>query len=424
MASKSIAFVAALIDEKRTAYDWVQYGNLEPLFISKWEKGVHAWVHEYIRLNGQIPPRDILQKQFDDPFLSEGASAYAYGEMKKRYIEHCIRSTGAEASAKLEDDDFYDPEAALGLLGEMVQRARMSINPTSIMDSLEAIPQVWQEYLQKLNLSQWEKGLALGWPSVDVTTGGIEGGEVVSIVGRPATGKTWFLLWIALKGWEQQRRCAFVTLEMPAKQIVERQIGVVTGTDYGPIKSKIAMPEMVMQKVGAWIADIKKWNVPFYIIDSRMASTVPDLESYIRAIDCSVVYIDGAYLLRHADARMNRYQRVAENMDMLKDMAMRLNIPVICSWQFNRDAAKKFKKKTADDPDLEDIGYSDAIGQHSSIVLGLLQDENLDTVQKRLVHVLKGRGGETGSFYVAWDFLHSFFGEVDATIEKDAIFLD
>jgi len=95
---------------------------------------------------------------------------------------------------------------------------------------------------------------------------------------------------------------------------------------------------------------------------------------------------------------------------------------VVCSWQFNRDAAKKFKKKGGDTPDLEDIGYSDAIGQHSSIVLGLLQDENLATAQYRQVHVLKGRGGEQGTFSVLWDFLHSDFGEHDAVIEKDAIF--
>ncbi len=424
MVGEPISFIAALIAEKRTAYDWVQYGNLEPLFVTTWEKGVHNFVDNYIRQNGKMPTRTLLLKKFDDPFKCDVASAYAHDQMRKRFLEHVIRSNVADISSLLEDDDKYDPDIALSKLGSALMAAKMAVNPTMLLDSIKAIPDIWKQYMTKLELSPSEKGLMLGWPTVDDGTGGIEGGDVISLVGRPATGKTWFLLWIASKGWEQNRRCAFITLEMPAKQIIERQIGIVTETDYGPIKSKIPMVPEKHDQVEKWIAGLEDEVVPFYTIDSRMAATVPDIEMYCQAIDANVIYIDGAYLLRHANASLNRYQRVAENMDMLKDMAMRLNVPVICSWQFNRDAAKKFKKKAEASPDLEDIGYSDAIAQHSSIVLGLLQDEHLGTINQRQVHILKGRGGEQGTFHVAWDFVHSNFGELSSVIEKDAIYLD
>ncbi len=422
MAFESLEFVGALIDEGKSAQAWIAYGNLAPMFITDWEKNIHQWIAGYIQQNGVLPTRALLTQHFDDPFQSSGASGYVHAKMVDRYLEHIIRSTVEDGKVLLDFPETKDPKAALELFSERIAEARMASNPNMLINSVEALPLIWQHYKSKLKLTDWQKGLLLGWPDVDKTSGGIEGGEVISLVGRPATGKTWFLLWIAMKGWEQARRCAFVTMEMPGHQIIERQLGIATGTDYGPIKSKTKMGEPQYNKIESWLK-LANYQTPFFVVDSRMASTVPDIETYCRAISADVIYIDGAYLLRHADSKLNRYNRVAENMDLIKDMAMRMNVPVICSWQFNREAAKKFKKKTSEDPDLEDIGYSDAIGQHSSIILGLLQDENLATIKHRQINILKGRGGEQGIFHVAWDFINSHFGKVDATMEKDVIFI-
>ena len=116
-------------------------------------------------------------------------------------------------------------------------------------------------------------------------------------------------------------------------------------------------------------------------------------------------------MLKHPDASLNRYGRVAENCDLLKRALTELDIPGAASWQFSRDASKKAKKKKAERPDLEDIGYSDAIPQHSSTVLGLLEKEGVDTLQRRTVLVMKGRHGSHGEFRVRWDFMTCDFSE-------------
>ena len=423
MISTPIAFIAAMIKEERSAYDWVRHGNLEPLFITDWEKTLHTFVSEYIRKNGVLPTLELMEDKFDQPFVATAASGHIHQALKDRFIEYTIRESVEQISGKLEEDDNYDPSGALDILNKAATAAKLLVNPTLLINSLKAIPEVWENYQAKMNLNDDEKGLLLGWPSIDKKSGGLEGGDVVSLIGRPATGKTWFMLWLAQNGWQQERRCAFVPMEMTATQIVERQISIQAGIDYAPLKAKSPMMDAQFQKVENWIMSAEGYTVPFFIIDSRMASTVPSIEMYIQAVEADVLYIDGAYLLRHDNSQLNRYQRVAENMDMLKDLAMRLDIPIVLSWQFNRDAAKKFKKKGDETPDLEDIGYSDAIGQHSSIVMGLLQEENLATINKRKIHILKGRGGEQGQFTVAWDFVTSKFGEKDDTIEKPTIFL-
>ena len=96
-----------------------------------------------------------------------------------------------------------------------------------------------------------------------------------------------------------------------------------------------------------------------------MAGTVHDIAAAIQTWEPKVVFIDGAYLLRNDKSR-DRFQKVADNMDLIKTVALDFAIPVACSFQLNREAAKSKKE-----PALHQIGYSDAIGQHSSMVIAL-----------------------------------------------------
>jgi len=91
-----------------------------------------------------------------------------------------------------------------------------------------------------------------------------------------------------------------------------------------------------------------------------------------------------------------------------------------CSWQFNREATKKAKKGGGDHGDLEDIGYSDAIGQISSIALSLFQEDGIETMKRRKIQVMKGRNGEVGQFSIAWDFVQMSFQQVDPPLTPEA----
>jgi hypothetical protein len=48
----------------------------------------------------------------------------------------------------------------------------------------------------------------------------------------------------------------------------------------------------------------------------------------------------------------------------------------------------------------------------SSIVLGLYEEESVETVQSRVIEILKGRKGEVGRFRTRWDFHKMDFSEV------------
>ncbi|MEE8536803.1 MAG: DnaB-like helicase C-terminal domain-containing protein, partial [Acidobacteriota bacterium] len=125
------------------------------------------------------------------------------------------------------------------------------------------------------------------------------------------------------------------------------------------------------------------------------------------------LFVDGAYLLQHSNDRLARHERIAKNCDLLKgQVATDLNIPVTCTWQFNREGARSKQKRGSAGPGLEDIAGSDTIGTHSSLVCALLEeDEDPSTLVRREVHIKKGRQGEAGKFEILWDWENMDFSE-------------
>ncbi len=145
---------------------------------------------------------------------------------------------------------------------------------------------------------------------------------------------------------------------------------------------------------------------PFHLMQGTLKSTVEDLVLRVQELRPTVVYVDGAYLLRTASKNASRWERVSETAEYLKMIASEFAIPVIATYQFNRKGAGT----------LGNIAYSDAIGQLASIVLGI-DDEDVDgdkgkttfaaRVYKQL-ELLKGREGERGTLRLLYDMERMF----------------
>lgn len=217
------------------------------------------------------------------------------------------------------------------------------------------------------------------------------------------SGKTWCLLYSALHTWaEQGKSPLFVSMEMNRLAIVERMAALSTSTAIKHIKlgtmdvSKEYKP--MMSKLKSF-----KAKQDFWVVDGKLSVDVEALVALCHQLKPSVLFVDGAYMLRHPNRRLNRYERAAENAEWLKaSVAEKLGIPVVISYQFNRSAVKKTKNDTGGA--LDNIGYTDVIGQISSLVLGMMQEEGIETVMEREIDILKGRNGECGKFKINWVF--------------------
>jgi replicative DNA helicase len=271
-------------------------------------------------------------------------------------------------------------------------------------------------------------GIQFGWPTLDNMMGGLVKGDLVSIIGRPAVGKTWQLLYSALYGWVQGMAMAdptphdiqnqtrlFVSMEMNPLAIQQRLAAMFTHLPASQIKHA-GLTTANLAKFKDGLVQIKGHHAPFWVVDGNLTATVEDIWMLARQLKPGGIWIDGGYLLKHPYVK-DRYQRVAENADLVKQELCAI-APTTVSWQFAKSAAKKDTKK-GEKAGLEDIGYSDAIAQVSSVALGVFQDESVETLMHRVIDILKGRNGEVGKFTTNWDFLGMNFSEVvDPDVEE------
>lgn len=333
---------------------------------------------------------------------------------RKHYVTEGLRSAVEEASEHVQQGD---PDAALYSLASQVSVIGSAQSGAKVVDLRDVEKGALARYFDML-AGKIPKPPSTGWPTLDAK-GSFAAGDLLSIIGRAGAGKSWLLLRLGLYQWATYGKpCLFVTQEMTAEQVEARALPIVAGVPYGPMADGKQLQyeiggltqKQYLERLEGAAEEMRAGAAPFLIYDTKMAGTVEDVERIAAMHGIERVLIDGAYLMKHRDRRLNRYQKVAENLDLMKDWLQRAGIALGTTWQFKRGAGKD---DAGEEADLDDIGYSNAVGEYSSIVIGLLTPpKKLSQMKQRTVTIMKGRGGQIGSFDVAWDFASMGFDEV------------
>jgi replicative DNA helicase len=358
----------------------------------------------------QLPTIQTLEAQF--PELKElecpEPPAYYVDQLEARFAYDTWDEATKAIREKLKANPLSGAEAtalAEATLGKIKQHQYRS----KILNVGEEAPQLLLTTYHGNVKGEFAPAF-FGWPYLDLK-GGILPGEVASIVGRPATGKTYKNLKIALYNWHSlAENVLFVSMEMGKLAIAQRIGAMYAHTNVSQLKVggySTKTFKIFVEELGK----MQKEPAKLYVVDSNLGGTAEDIFALASILKCKRIVIDGGYLVRHRDPRIDRdrYLRVAENAEQFKKWTATNNLVTIVSWQFARSATDKMKKKStekaASSSDLLDsIGYSDVIGQTSALVLGIMQDEGVETIIKRRVQLLKGREGQVGGFDIHWDF--------------------
>ncbi len=240
-------------------------------------------------------------------------------------------------------------------------------------------------------------GVTSGWEGMDQITGGYQPADVITIVGRPSLGKTYVLLKQADAAHQSGENVLFVTTEMGMSSIARRHASVRMGVNPTLLKRN-EISTHVMRRIQNMYREMMGAD-RFNIFSVGMGAKVNSIEALIHEYGPSVVYIDGAYLLRPTDGSktMNRTERITAVFDELKALNLDVELPIVVTSQFNRMAGKGGKEGS-----LETIGYTDAIGTHSSVIAALKVGPTENPYDSRMLEFLKGREGESGE--IAFNF--------------------
>ena len=405
-ASIGRKFVAALMAAGKPA-DLIKYGDLTEQF-TQTEVELYAFVREFAKQYGKLPDAMTIKAHTGEELAEfEEPPEYYRDLMLLRHIERVLKQRMKQA-ADLLGVTGKDAEQALQVLMQAVQELAIAKAGRQVTALQEAYDLIMPDYAAKW--SSQEGGLLLGWPSFDEMTGGLYPGDMVSLVGKIARGKSWMLLYGAYHGWWQHGACQlFVSNEMPQLEVHQRLAALHAQV---PAKKLFtaSLTTPLLTKLKAGLTEIKSAKAPFWIVEGNFAAKVEDVWALARQLKPDGIWIDGGYLMEHPTEK-DRYRRVAENAELNKKELSPL-APVVVSWQFAKSQGGSKKAKKTEKQDMEEIGYSLAIPQVSTVVLGLFEDDSVETIASRLVEVLKGRKGEIGSFRTRWDFVKMDFTEL------------
>jgi len=387
--------------------------DLNPDTLRDQEKDVFVFIQEFLYEHKALPQKSTVLQELSLeslPIVTEVPSFYAK-QIRNRFISDRIKKGYTDSKEFLiKGAEGVQVQEGIDCLTETLMDIHRATNKRAMVDFKKSGEFIAKAYKEK-KIMGMDGTVLIGYPTVDILSGGMVGGDLVSIVGRPAMGKTWSTLFIAHNAWYRQHKTVlYIPLEMPILAISQRLVSMHTKHNLTQLKKAQLSTKAHKDMLGK-LQLLTDFEESFWIAGQDTASTVEDIWKIVMQVNPDFVLVDGAYLLSHPNSRMGKYERVAENAKMLKQMiAMDFNIPVVASWQFNRNATKKMEKDGK--VGLEDIGYTDEIGQLSSLVLGLMQEESIETIITREVEILKGRDGEVGKFNTNWDFYNMDFSEL------------
>jgi len=400
MQSVGAKLISSLIIEGELS-DYLQMGLSKELFLGI-EDDLFTFVDDHVQAHGVFPHADTIEEQIDVelPTVTEPATYYLE-HFENRYFQQRLKKIMLEAQGSLKKKQ---PKAALELLQDEVVNLTLKRNRQKMVNyTTEAYKLIKDNYMQ-----QWlgEDGIHVGWPYLDRLTGGLLGGDVLVIVGRPGTGKTYNLLHMAMHPWLQGKVPLVVSMEMNPLALSQRIAAMQANVPANYIKTG-DIPPKFKDKVFNVLSENAEdeGKPPFWIVDGNLTASVNDIALLCHQLKPDCVYVDGAYMLK-SESGFAKHEQIADSIQGLKEkIAGTLDIPVVASYQFNREQTKAAEKgKTG----VQHIGGSDAIGQIASVVLGVSgeNDPSLPSFHDhvKIIEVLKGRNGETGSFKINWKF--------------------
>jgi replicative DNA helicase len=259
-------------------------------------------------------------------------------------------------------------------------------------------------------------GIATETIDFDRMTGGLRGGQLVIVAGRPGMGKSALSVQWATKMAQAGESVAVFSLEMTGVDLAARMVCSEMPLDLGAVRNGFMSREDMrkMPVVANKIGELPLW------IDETPSLNIFDFRGRARravvkhGVKCIVV--DYLQLMTSSSrrAKENRAHEVAEISMALKATAKELNIPIIAAAQLGRNAEERAR------PKLADLRESGQIEQDADIVVmlhrpnkGKMNEDgtSADNGEVELI-VAKQRNGPVGTVDLKFESEYTRFANV------------
>ncbi len=306
-------------------------------------------------------------------------------ESKKRQIIFAAK-TILDSAQQATDPDMLISDA-FGLFQQIGQSGGHKV-----WMSLAEQASEYEAYIQTAD----ETRFATGYPNLDGIIRGVAPGEVMMIVGYSGTFKSAFLHNILLNSaMKNKKKSLFFSMEMPSTLVYQRTVQIALEQNTYYIESGYAGLKDQNNYREKTLQELERIGADNLITSPRPALTIEQIEHYTRLAraehgEIGVVGID--YLgLMAADGVKSEYERVSYCAEQSKNMAKRLNLPVVMLTQINRSSA------TTGEMETWSAKGSGAVEASADYMLGIKRDDQ----KQIIIKLMKNRNGEANLQFIA-----------------------
>lgn len=272
-----------------------------------------------------------------------------------------------------------------------------------------------------------DKGRKRGFPFVYDYMQGLRGGDLIIIAGQSGTGKTGLGMNIArITSVELKKRPYYINAEMDNLQIYDRLIAAVAGVPHLEVAtSKLSGSptdkKLKRERVSEAVRKIGESPLITSEIPTLTPSRISQLARQVKnmhtdGIDLLIVDYLGRLDAENTKRNMQTWDELYQNAKYLKELARRLNIPVIVLAQLTEDKKLEGAKKVKNEADA--VWHWEKIDPKDGTQQKRLQDAGLEPEDANYtIKIDKNRRGPGEGHYIHFDYAKSYqvIDQVDNT---------
>lgn len=361
-------------------------------------RDVWRWLVNHWSKYGEVATATSVKDEFQTfPLLKvEDSLEYLLDRFLayRRYVKVEDTIQGAAEVLSISNDH----EAALQLIEGRLQEIHREGVPGVSDLHLDRDPESrFRDYEEMEKSAGHLLGLPTGYEKIDEATAGLQGGQLVTVIAPPKTGKSQILLQTAINIHESGHNVLFQSFEMSNTEQQTRHDAMRAKVSHNRMRRRsLTGPEK--RSYQAMLQHMKGLSNQFTLSDAVHGITVSALAAKIDQVKPEVVFVDGVYLMHDEQTgESNTPQALTNITRSLKRLAQRLNIPVVISTQTLLWKMKGGKVSA------DSIGYSSSFFQDSDVIIGLEEIPEDDEVRELRIVASRNCGPESTTLVWRWD---------------------
>jgi replicative DNA helicase len=384
----------------------LQLGVTDAWFLDDDNKKVWAFVRKHSSEYSEVPTVVTVKDHYPNYKVLDVQDSLDYLlNTMVDFRRRLLTRQGLETAVEMLQDNNHD--AALLAMEATVSKVNsQGVLGTHEVDLTKNTEERYKDYQALQN--QEFLGIPTGFTKIDEATAGLQGGQLITIIAPPKTGKSQIALKIAINVHQQGYVPMFQSFEMNNHEQQQRHDSMRSHISHGRLRRGKLLPAEEERYIDVLNAMEKEHS--FHLVDAVNGITVSALSAKIEQCKPDIVFVDGVYLmLDEITGEMNTPQAITNITRALKRLAQKINKPVIITTQ------TLLWKMRAGKVTADSIGYSSSFFQDSDVILGLQPVEEDEDI--RLLKIVASRNSGPSEIALTWKWETGCFHEEDDALK-------